>query len=160
MPRLALFLSLSLSLSRARACRYDSVSLDDIKQFRQIDSCTPGHPENFETPGVEVTTGPLGQGISQAVGLALAEKHLAARFNKPDCTVVDHYTYVIMGDGCCQEGVANEAASLAGAYRDGWTEATSISLVDFFFLFLLLHGGGGGGGNRPLGTGQAHCPVR
>jgi transketolase len=93
---------------------YDSVTLDDIKQFRQWGSRTPGHPETFETPGVEVTTGPLGQGISNAVGLAIAEAHLAARFNKPGLTLVDHTTYVLMGDGCNQEGVASEAASLAG----------------------------------------------
>ncbi len=93
---------------------YDSVTLDDIKQFRQWGSRTPGHPENFETPGVEVTTGPLGQGICNGVGLAMAEAHLAARFNKPDCTVVDHYTYVILGDGCNMEGVSGEACSLAG----------------------------------------------
>lgn len=93
---------------------YDSVTLDDIKQFRQWESRTPGHPENFETPGVEVTTGPLGQGIANAVGLAMAEAHLAARFNKPDCQVVDHYTYVILGDGCNMEGVSGEACSLAG----------------------------------------------
>ncbi|MCS5698578.1 transketolase [Cyanobium sp. FGCU-52] len=93
---------------------YDSVTLDDIKQFRQWGSRTPGHPETFETPGVEVTTGPLGQGIANAVGLAMAEAHLAARFNKPDVKLVDHYTYVIMGDGCHQEGVSGEAASLAG----------------------------------------------
>ncbi|MEL6383527.1 MAG: transketolase [Cyanobacteria bacterium J06626_18] len=93
---------------------YDSVSLDDIKQFRQWQSTTPGHPENFETPGVEVTTGPLGQGICNGVGLAIAEAHLAARFNKPDSTVVDHYTYVILGDGCNMEGVSGEACSLAG----------------------------------------------
>ncbi|MEB3262538.1 MAG: transketolase, partial [Cyanobacteriota bacterium] len=93
---------------------YDSVSLEDIKQFRQWGSHTPGHPETFETAGVEVTTGPLGQGIANAVGLAMAEAHLAARFNKPDCKVVDHHTYVIMGDGCHQEGVSSEAASLAG----------------------------------------------
>ncbi|MFN6339182.1 MAG: transketolase [Cyanobacteriota bacterium] len=93
---------------------YDSVTMEDIKQFRQWGSKTPGHPETFETPGVEVTTGPLGQGISNAVGLAIAEAHLAARFNKPGHTLVDHYTYVLMGDGCNQEGVASEAASLAG----------------------------------------------
>jgi transketolase len=93
---------------------YDSVSLDDIKQFRQWGSRTPGHPETFETPGVEVTTGPLGQGISNAVGLAIAEAHLAAKFNRPGATLVDHYTYVLMGDGCNQEGVSSEAASLAG----------------------------------------------
>jgi transketolase len=93
---------------------YDSVTLDDIKQFRQWGARTPGHPENFETPGVEVTTGPLGQGIANAVGLAMAEAHLAAKFNKPDTTLVDHYTYVILGDGCNMEGVSGEACSLAG----------------------------------------------
>ncbi|QNI84057.1 transketolase [Synechococcus sp. PROS-7-1] len=98
---------------------YDSVSIDDIKQFRQWGSKTPGHPETFETPGVEVTTGPLGAGISNAVGLAIAESHLAAKFNKPDAKVVDHYTYVIMGDGCNQEGVASEACSLAGHLKLG-----------------------------------------
>ena len=98
---------------------YDSVSIDDIKQFRQWGSKTPGHPETFETPGVEVTTGPLGAGISNAVGLAIAESHLAAKFNKADAKVVDHYTYVIMGDGCNQEGVASEACSLAGHLKLG-----------------------------------------
>ncbi len=93
---------------------YDSVTIEDLKQFRQWGSKTPGHPETFETPGIEVTTGPLGQGISNAVGLALAEAHLAAKFNKPGVDLVDHYTYVIMGDGCHQEGVSSEAASLAG----------------------------------------------
>jgi len=93
---------------------YDSVTLDDIKNFRQWDSKTPGHPENFETPGVEVTTGPLGQGIANAVGLAMAEAHVAARFNKDDLNIVDHYTYVILGDGCNMEGVSGEACSLAG----------------------------------------------
>ncbi|MGB3308871.1 MAG: transketolase [Nodosilinea sp.] len=93
---------------------YDSVNLDDLKQFRQWGSRTPGHPENFETAGVEVTTGPLGQGIANAVGLAMAEAHLAAKFNKPDCTLVDHYTYAILGDGCNMEGVSGEACSLAG----------------------------------------------
>jgi transketolase len=93
---------------------YDSVTIEDIKQFRQWESKTPGHPENFMTEGVEVTTGPLGQGISNAVGLAMAEAHLAAKFNKPDHTIIDHYTYVILGDGCNQEGVSAEACSLAG----------------------------------------------
>ncbi len=98
---------------------YDSVTLDDIKQFRQWESKTPGHPENFETPGVEVTTGPLGQGIANAVGLAMAEAHMAAKFNKPDVTLVDHYTYVILGDGCNMEGVSGEACSLAGHLKLG-----------------------------------------
>ncbi len=93
---------------------YDSVTLDEIKSFRQWGSKTPGHPENFETPGVEVTTGPLGQGIANGVGLAIAEAHMAAKFNKPDLTLVDHYTYVILGDGCNMEGVSGEACSLAG----------------------------------------------
>ncbi|GAB1544495.1 transketolase [Scytonema sp. NUACC21] len=93
---------------------YDSVTIDDIKQFRQWGSKTPGHPENFETEGVEVTTGPLGQGIANAVGLAMAEAHLAGKFNKPDAKLVDHYTYVILGDGCNMEGVSGEACSLAG----------------------------------------------
>lgn len=93
---------------------YDSVTIDDLKQFRQWGSKTPGHPENFETPGVEVTTGPLGQGIANAVGLAIAEAHIAGKFNKPDATLVDHYTYVILGDGCNMEGVSGEACSLAG----------------------------------------------
>jgi transketolase len=98
---------------------YDSVTIDDIKQFRQWGSRTPGHPENFETAGVEVTTGPLGQGICNAVGLALAEAHLAARFNKPDAKIVDHYTYVILGDGCNMEGISGEACSLAGHWGLG-----------------------------------------
>lgn len=98
---------------------YDSVSLDDIKNFRQWGSPTPGHPENFETAGVEVTTGPLGQGVGNAVGLAIAEAHLAARFNKPGHTIVDHYTYVILGDGCNMEGIASEAASLGGHLKLG-----------------------------------------
>ncbi|MFB2967709.1 transketolase [Aerosakkonema sp. BLCC-F183] len=93
---------------------YDSVTIEDIKQFRQWGSKTPGHPENFVTPGVEVTTGPLGQGIANGVGLAMAEAHLAAKFNKPDAKIVDHYTYVILGDGCNMEGVSGEACSFAG----------------------------------------------
>ncbi len=93
---------------------YDSVTLDDIKQFRQWESMTPGHPENFITPGIEVTTGPLGQGVCNGVGLAMAEAHLAAKYNKPDCKLVDHYTFVIEGDGCNMEGISGEACSLAG----------------------------------------------
>jgi transketolase len=98
---------------------YDSVSMDDLKSFRQWNSNTPGHPENFVTPGVEVTTGPLGQGICNAVGLAVAEANLAARFNKPDAKVVDHYTYCILGDGCMMEGISNEASSLAAHWGLG-----------------------------------------
>jgi len=92
---------------------YD-LSMDDIKDFRQWGSRTPGHPENHITPGVEVTTGPLGQGISNAVGMAIAEAHLAAKFNRPGFSVLDHYTYVIASDGDLMEGVASEACSLAG----------------------------------------------
>jgi transketolase len=98
---------------------YDGVTIEDIKQFRQWGSKTPGHPENFETEGVEVTTGPLGQGIANGVGLALAEAHLAAQFNKPDAKIVDHYTYVILGDGCNMEGVSGEACSIAGHWGLG-----------------------------------------
>ncbi len=89
-------------------------SLDDIKAFRQWGSKTPGHPEFGITPGVEVTTGPLGQGIGNAVGMAVSEAHLAARYNRADCRIVDHYTYVIAGDGDLMEGISYEACSLAG----------------------------------------------
>ena len=92
---------------------YD-LPLDELKRFRQWGSHTPGHPEYGDTPGVEVTTGPLGQGFANGVGMAIAERHLAARFNRPGHAVVDHYTYAIAGDGDLMEGVAHEAASLAG----------------------------------------------
>jgi transketolase len=95
------------------------VSLDDLKAFRQWESRTPGHPEVHLTPGVEATTGPLGQGISNAVGMAIAEAHLAARYNRDGHTVVDHFTYVITTDGDLMEGVASEACSLAGHLRLG-----------------------------------------
>lgn len=94
---------------------YD-LSIDDLKNFRQLDSRTPGHPENFMTPGVETTTGPLGQGLANAVGMALGEKLLAQRFNRPEHAVVDHRTWVLMGDGCLMEGISHEAASLAGTW--------------------------------------------
>ena len=92
---------------------YD-LPMDEIRRFRQLHSKTPGHPESGITPGVETTTGPLGQGVSNAVGMALAEKLLAARFNRPGHTIVDHYTYVFLGDGCLMEGISHEACSLAG----------------------------------------------
>ena len=90
------------------------LTLDDLKSFRQWHSITPGHPESTDTEGVEVTTGPLGQGIAMSVGLAVAEKHLAAVYNKPGHEIVDHYTYALCGDGDLMEGISHEAASLAG----------------------------------------------
>ncbi|MBB5323565.1 transketolase [Anoxybacillus tepidamans] len=97
---------------------YD-VSMEDIKQFRQWGSKTPGHPEYGHTPGVEATTGPLGQGIAMAVGMAMAERHLAATYNKDNFEIINHYTYAICGDGDLMEGVASEAASLAGHLKLG-----------------------------------------
>lgn len=92
------------------------LTVDDLKNFRQLDSLTPGHPEYRHTKGVETTTGPLGQGLANGVGMALAEAHLAAKFNREGYPVVDHYTYVLAGDGCMMEGITNEAASLAGTW--------------------------------------------
>ena len=97
---------------------YD-LSIDDLKQFRQLHSRTPGHPEYGYAPGVETTTGPLGQGICNAVGMAIAERTLAAQFNRQGHDVVDHFTYTFMGDGCMMEGVSHEACSLAGTLKLG-----------------------------------------
>jgi transketolase len=95
---------------------YD-LPMSELKNFRQLHSQTPGHPEVGLTPGVETTTGPLGQGLANAVGMALAEKLLASEFNRPEHTIVDHFSYVFMGDGCLMEGISHEACSLAGTLR-------------------------------------------
>ena len=115
-----------LSAGHARCSLYSllhltgyDLPLDDLKRFRQWGSRTPGHPEFGLTPGVEATTGPLGQGVANAVGMAIAERRLAAEFNRPGHTIVDHWTYAICSDGDLQEGIASEAASLAGHLRLG-----------------------------------------
>jgi transketolase len=95
------------------------LSMDDLKNFRQVGSITPGHPEAHDTPGIEVTTGPLGQGFGNAVGLAIAQRHTAAVFNKDGFDLINNHTYCIFGDGCAMEGIASEAASLAGHLQLG-----------------------------------------
>lgn len=113
-----------LSSGHASALNYSllhlygfGLSIDDLKKFRQVGSKTPGHPEYGHTVGIETTTGPLGQGIANAVGFALAEARLAAKFNRPEYPIVDHYTYAMCGDGCMMEGISYEAASLAGTLK-------------------------------------------
>ncbi|KAF2489650.1 transketolase [Lophium mytilinum] len=96
-----------------------AVTIDDLKHFRQVDSITPGHPEAHDTPGIEVTTGPLGQGFANAVGLAVAQAHTAATFNKPGFDLINNHTFTIFGDGCAMEGIASEAASTAGHLQLG-----------------------------------------
>lgn len=107
-----------LQYSLAHLVGYD-LPMEELRRYRQLKSKTPGHPEHFITPGVEITTGPLGQGISTAVGVALAEAHLAATYNRPGHEIIDHYTYVIAGDGDLMEGVSSEASSLAGHWGLG-----------------------------------------
>lgn len=107
---------------------YD-LPMEELKQFRQWGSLTPGHPEVGHTPGVDATTGPLGQGLGMAVGLALAEAHLAAVYNREQYRVIDHYTYAICGDGDLMEGISSESASLAGHLKLGKLIVLYLSLI-------------------------------
>ncbi len=100
-------------------CSGYNISIDDLKNFRQYGSQTPGHPEVGDIDGVEATTGPLGQGLAMAVGMAMTEAHLAAQYNKEDFSIIDHYTYALAGDGDLMEGVSQEASSLAGHLQLG-----------------------------------------
>src|SRR5258708_741117 len=104
-----------LQYALTHLCGFD-LSLEDLQSFRQWDSRTPGHPERGHPPGIEITTGPLGQGVANAVGMAMAERFLAERFNRPGYEVVDHHTYAICSDGDMMEGVSQEAASIAGHF--------------------------------------------
>ena len=107
-----------LQYSLLHLCGYD-LGIEDLQRFRQWGSRTPGHPERGHTPGIEITTGPLGQGFANAVGMAIAERFLADRFNRPGSEVVDHHVYAICSDGDLMEGVSQEAASIAGQFRLG-----------------------------------------
>jgi len=117
---------------------YDSVGLQDLRKLRQFESYTPGHPERHATEGIEVSTGPLGQGISNAVGLAIAESHLAAVYNKPGFELFDNYTFVLTGDGCMQEGVASEACSLAGHLGQHTANISILSKYQYYLNTYIL----------------------